>query len=291
MRKLLILATTLSSACSGLTCRGQLTEARLAGRVVDADGNGDVTRVTAYEIRVVNGNQILLARCNTTSNKEGKYECPRLPTGRFIIAASTGKRASRTPATTYFSPAATDIGDAEPIVLTAGLDAWAEIHEAPLSGVTLSGKLYPSAPEAAFTFKAVAEGLAIDSGAKVAYDGKTGTFKVDGVLPGHYVLEASWLVEDAEHRAAVPVVVSKRPITGLRVDALANVTLSGTVVSKEANTISRLSMRRVDGMIPELTVPIENGTFLFPTVPSGEYIFSSPDQSVFVDSIVTDGKS
>ena len=130
------------------------------------------------------------------------------------------------------------------------------------------------------------------TGARLRYDGSTGAFKVQGISPGHYLLEADWVVAGSEHRASVPISVAETPVQNLLVPALANVTISGRIPNMPANTqITEITLRRIDRMIPDVTTSVMDGSFQFPAVPAGEYLLQpSQDGNMYVNSLSVDGK-
>ena len=270
--------------------------ASLTGRVVDENGLPVSSTIKAYQVVVKDGWAFLFPKCSVQSNRDGQYKCSALPSGEFLVEASSGNSGSRghnssTAAATFY-PNFTDLAQAERVSLNSGGVRWADLRVTGSPGVSVTGKLVPSAPEAAFTLKAFSDGLSVDTDARLHYDGSTGAFKIRGVRPGHYLLEADWVVADSEHRASVPISVAETPVQNLLVPALANVTISGRIPNMPANIqTTGITLRRIDRMIPDVSTSVMNGSFQFPAVPAGEYLLQlSQDGDMYVNSLSVDGK-
>jgi len=270
--------------------------ASLSGRVVDEHGLAVSSKIKALQVVVKDGWAFLYPKCSVQSNSEGQYKCSALPSGKFLVQASSGSSGSKghnsnTAASTFY-PNFTDLAQAENVSLSPGGVGWADLRVTNSPGVSITGKLVPSAPEAAFTLKAFSDGLFVDTGARLRYDGLTGVFKAHGISPGHYLLEADWIVAGSEHRASVPISVAETSVQNLTVPALANVTISGRIPNMPTNTqITEIRLHRIDRMIPDVTTAVMNGVFQFPVVPAGEYLLQ-PSQvgNMYVDSLSVDGK-
>lgn len=293
---LAILGTTL--AICARTYAAEKDNATLAGRVTDADGLGVSAQVTIYQMMANDGQPYLRPRCIVKSDDEGRYACAGLPEGRFLIreravlSEMENKGEKRETALSLFYPGVPTLAEAEPITVVSGGGGWAEIRISTLSQASLSGRLIPRAPDAALTLRTTSDGLSLDTGARIEYDGATGAFKVKSLPPGHYLLEADWLVDDAEHRASIPVDLGDDPVKDLKVSALANVAISGHITNGVGfGPISKLYLRRIDAMIPVLTAIVKGNAFQFPDVPAGEYLMElRPGSNEFIASLSIDGK-
>lgn len=271
----------------------------VSGRVLDSDGNGIVAQVKAYQIQVKDGRAFLRPRCFVRSAGDGSYVCPGLPDGRYVLSESSqsskakGSDAREAVMTPIFFPGVSNLSDTEFIEVASGGATWADFHVPVASPLSVAGKLVPSASSAGFTLKADSEMFALDSGLPIQYDGKTGAFAVRGVAPGHYLLEADWLVEDSEHRAALTLDVGARSVSALRIEPLANVEIAGHLANAPSagTTINEIRLVRADGMIPDQLLPLKNGEFRSPTVPSGNYIVELNDGvDGYVQSVAMNGK-
>jgi len=293
---LAILGTTL--AICARTYAAEKDNATLAGRVTDADGLGVSAQVTVYQMMANDGQPYLRPRCIVKSDDEGRYACAGLPEGRFLIrerpvlSGTENKGGKREMTLPLFYPGVPTLAEAEPVTLISGGSGWAEIRILTLSQVSLSGRLIPRATDAALTLKTTSDGLSLDTGARIEYDAATGGFKAKSLPSGHYLLEADWLVDDAEHRASIPVDLGEDPVKDLNVNPLANVVISGHITNGVGfGAISKLYLRRIDGMIPVLTATVKGNAFQFPDVPAGEYLMElRPGSNEFIASLSIDGK-
>jgi len=83
-------------------------------------------------------------------------------------------------------------------------------------------------------------------------------------------------VDGAEQISSLAIDVDSAPLKNIRLQAIPSVVITGSVGTEETPAVSSVRLRRKDGLIPALTADIQNGTFLFPIVPAGEYSLSFP---------------
>jgi hypothetical protein len=120
-------------------------QAVISGRVVDENGlpvRG--ARVTVLQPRVVNGKRQLREwRGGTETNELGEYRLFDLPAGRYYLGFTPGQLADWDPRyNARLYPDATDVKDAQPVVVKAGEEAGGrDFRLSRQEGVTVSGHL------------------------------------------------------------------------------------------------------------------------------------------------------
>ena len=275
----------------------QTGNATVSGRVAGYNGEALTAQVNVYQSQVVDGRQYLQQRCSVTSDADGQFTCPRLPAGKFLIRAIPrflqGQKAKEgtSAAAPSFYPGVSDLSEADTISVLSGGSGWAEIRQPESTKVSVRGTVIPRAPEVAFTLKAESDGTAVDTGVRIHYAAETGLFDFQGITPGHYLLEADWLVNDFEHRAYVPFDVGESPIDNLEVTPLSSMRINGRIENVLNTEVTAISLRRADGAVPVLNAIVKNNLFQFNDVPAGKYyveLESNHDQYVF--SLSVDGK-
>lgn len=280
------------------SCALNPDNASLSGRVTDSDGDGVIAQVKIYQIVVKDGRSYLQPKSVVVSNQDGQYSSSAIPAGKYLVQENPVASKSKDGQTSTgvipasFYPGVFDLAEAETVSVASGGTGWADIRIPAVRQVTVSGKLIPSAPEAAFTLKDISDNVSIDTGVPIHYDGSTGEFEVRGLSPGHYYLEADWLVNDSEHRASVPLDIGGTSVKNLILRPLPMVEISGHVSPPAENIrISELHLRRTDGSIPVFTSTVNEGTFRFPAVPAGEYLVElDAGKNSYASSLLMDGK-
>lgn len=268
--------------------------ASIAGRITDASGNPYPSQVQVYQIIIRDGIGNVYPKCHTFTRKEGGFECPQLPAGRYIVQvlpllppSVSGTRASTSIAVSVFYSNVTDLDLANIISLKGGEQKWTDFQLFDTSAVEISGVLLNHTAQAAFTLKAESGGRSVDTGVHVRYDDKTGQFRAERVPPGHYLLTADWFINGAEQRAALPLTVADTPVHDLRLSAGSNAAIGGTLSGLPAGSnISDIRLECADGSNGDINAPVKNGAYHFHPVPAGDYILTlSPNQSLYVDSL------
>jgi len=282
-----------------LTGSAQTSRGSMAGKVFDSEGQGISANISVYQERSVDGMPYLQQRCLVVSDSSGQFSCPLVAAGRYIVRASPialnrkQQGSSGRTAVSSFYPGVPDLAEAEAIVVSPNRAGWAYMQVPSHAPLSISGTLIPSAPEAAFTLMTATDGWSTDVGVLVSYDGKTGAFKAQGLMPGSYLLEADWLVNNYEHLAFVPITLGTESIQNLQVVPLANANIVGHITSATGSSnVSQILLRRVDELRPPLRSTVKNGSFEFDDVPGGEY-FIEPvaENDEYVSSIAIDGQT
>ena len=294
MKSVFVVPALLAAHCA----MGQLPyhgDGSIAGRVTNSGGVGVPAQVTVLQMRVADGEPLLYASCVTDTNAQGQYQCTTLPAGAYLVQVkqAPSKTTDRGAGGVSFYPGVSDLAQADHVDLGSGGTSVADVRIPDVSPVSITGRLLPSAPEASFTLKAVGNDVAVDTGIPLTYQNQSGIFRAHGLTPGHYLLEADWLVDGSEHKAWVPIVVGNVEVHNLIVKPDPNVTLAGDITkSRGRGDVRNLTLQRVDGVIPDISVPVDKRHFEFPTVPSGEYIVRTEANSGwYVSSISSNNKT
>jgi hypothetical protein len=62
-----------------------LWQASISGRVFDVSGSPYPAKVQVFQIAIQEGFASLYSRCETNTNQEGVFSCPKHPGGKFIV--------------------------------------------------------------------------------------------------------------------------------------------------------------------------------------------------------------
>ncbi len=302
--RLIIILLLGSAVVTGVGSAQQAREDRssISGSVLDASGVPISAQVHAYQIAIRNGFANVFSKCNTTTNREGRFVCAKLPAGKYILQALPGGRAGSSGARqegdsaglprSVFYPGTSDLEMADTIRLRQDEAGWADIRVASAPSGSISGTLTEHAAHPALTLKAAASDVMIDTGVPLKYDGDTGQFTAQNVAAGHYVVMADWFVGGMEQRATVPVVVNNAPVDGVAISATTNVELSGQFSEMPERTqVSQVRLQRIDGSVQDASTTVKDGVFHFHPVQAGSYVLTLPaGQQAYVDSVTLDGK-
>jgi len=192
------LSITLTLTLTGAAQDMHEGRSSMSGRVLDVHSSPYPAKVQVFQISIRDGFATMRPSCMTDTDMEGKFECSKLPDGKFIVQVLPSSRAeSQTqkapdsegkaiPASIFY-PGVTDLEDAMPIFLHANEAGWADIRVAYAPAVEVTGELADRVPPASFKLKAVSEdGLILDTGIEPIYDRRTGRFSISNVPAGHY---------------------------------------------------------------------------------------------------------
>ena len=256
---------------------------------------------------------------------EGKYIVQVLPlrTPKKQIGKTKEIIAKTTPASVFY-PGVTDLQQAITISLRSKETGWADVRVTDAPAVEVTGTLFVAARNVYARLKAeAADGLTLDTGIKPRYDSSTGRVVVPDVPPGHYQLVVNWLGKGLERPAAsssesnsalenssgeqaaselrnavfrsatLRFVVDGSPTNPLLVEAAPLIDISGQIPDlPDGVTVSGMRLMSTDGVTRDRGAIMKNGSFIFRSIPEGEYNLSLlPSQSIYVDSVSTGGKS
>jgi hypothetical protein len=280
-------------------------QASISGRILNVYSSPYPAKVWVFQILIHDGFATMLPSCVTDTDLEGKFECSKLPDGKFIVEVLPSRRSKSQkqkapdsegeaiPASIFY-PGVTDIEDAMPIFLHANEAGWDDIRVAYAPTVEVTGELTDHVPPASFKLEALSEdGLVLDTGIQPTYDRRTGRFSISNVPAGHYQLTANWLTSRDIGHATLPFAVGVNPVDRLLLSSMLDVEITGRLSALPAGvTVSQVTLASTDGSIRDLSAPVKDGTFNFRSVPVGTYTLSFPSsQQVYVDAISVGGNS
>ena len=238
----------------------------ISGRVLDQDGApvGSMV-VQALRARWVRGVRLWASAGTVRTNDLGEFRIANLTAGEYLVPAfkessisSTnlsaqppGDKPEREYVATFF-PNATDAPGAVPVQVAAGTEAGGtEIRLRRTDTVRIRGKVI-SAPEGNVVVVNLSPQGVTDStvanlqGARNASSRqKDGSFELNRVVPGAYMLSASFMNGQTVFVAALPLQVGERHIEGLVLRPVAAIELAGAVVvaDKTSTQLSGLQIR------------------------------------------------
>jgi hypothetical protein len=220
------------SLIPGETLKGMtiklIKQAIVTGRVLDAEGE-PVASVQIQCLRWTmmghDGQRVLMAQSNTTTNDLGEYRIFGITPGKYIVAAQ-----GPGPSPTLFAPGVTDLDAAQALDLVPGVTRQGvDFRMQKSTAVQVSGKaaagsfvsLLPRNP-------ALAMSGTRQYSASVNQDG---SFVIPGVPPGKYVLNASSNSGPNRERQSgrVHVDVADRDVTEVSVSLRPAMTLKGHI--------------------------------------------------------------
>jgi hypothetical protein len=224
------------------------------GRVLDQFGEPATgTRVQALRSRMVQGRRRLQSVGPADqADDTGAFRLYGLPPGDYFVAASGGPvdAIKRDPPIYY--PGTPSFAEAHPVTLGVGADATADIQMMPVrnarvSGVVLNASGAPAPAMVNLHSEAVSVGPTIAAGPAAlmlhADAAPDGTFIVDSVPPGPYVLTATLFPGAGQppspgdgmfrvpETVVMPIVVTGEDVTGLTLVTRPGGTLNGRFVA------------------------------------------------------------
>jgi uncharacterized protein (DUF2141 family) len=228
----------------------------ITGRVLD-DGGEPMTGATVMALRrkAADGTgRFTPTSAYTRSDDTGAYRLFGLEPGRYYVSARLdgdrhGDDVDASPsglAPTYY-PSTPVASEAQPIDVTAGAEAAADIALVATRVTTISGEVFDAAGRPAFAgiimLRPGSDATAADSAVAVVRPGGNGAFTLSGVAPGDYTMMVRVFFDEAETMRLVssgtlegnpafsmPLSVSGTPIEDLRIVVPPLVDVSGRVV-------------------------------------------------------------
>jgi hypothetical protein len=206
----------------------------IAGRVSDENGDPLMgVTVSLLEMRFVNGRRRLVESGNRRrTNDLGRFRLFGVQPGRYVLVASAPAAGPyRMPgyAPTYY-PGAASASDAQPLTIGAADDLSSiEIRLAPGHGVRVTGTALDSRGQP-FSGRIVLAGSDRSGGlappaVEVTAQRADGTFAIDGVAPGDYVLQTVF----PGAFASAWITVADADVTGIVMTATIGSTVSGRI--------------------------------------------------------------
>lgn len=274
----------------------------ITGRVTDGDGEPvPYASVRAVASQLSDGRRIYRQVRSVGTDDQGRYRLWNITPGEYYIA--TAGRTGGTQATVsltlgegsggppafapvYF-PSAADRASATPIAIAPGQEFTADLRVRMENSYRIRGTLRGAVPYQAVQVELL-RGANDLNATRAVVNSATGRFEVREVVPGSYLLRATQGSDKAEIRGEIPVQVSRADISGVVVELVPGVKVTGVVhVPAASAPESPLGFRagRYRGVASVVLVPIEEalsdgtpnaladeqGRFAFEGVAAGRY--------------------
>jgi Carboxypeptidase regulatory-like domain len=211
----------------------------ISGRVYDSSGDSlGGLHVRVYRATIEQGMRRLKAvGLADLTDDTGAFRVYGLPPGDYYVAASLrvapiDSVVETTYAPTYF-PGTSDLSEAQRIRLGLGAEATATFQLLSLRTTRISGTVLNSAGAPANAFLNLVPqgsefGIPTGAGGVTRSDG---TFTLNDVAPGRYVLKATLRGERPDESAAVPLTVDGNELSGIALMTGRPAALRGTIVA------------------------------------------------------------
>ncbi len=216
----------------------------ISGRVYDSSGDSlGGLHVRVYRATIEQGMRRLKAvGLADLTDDTGAFRVYGLPPGDYYVAASLrvapiDSVVETTYAPTYF-PGTSDLSEAQRIRLGLGAEATATFQLLSLRTTRISGTVVNSAGAPANAFLNLVPqgsefGIPTGAGGVTRSDG---TFTLNDVAPGRYVLKATLRGEGPDESAAVPLTVDGNELSGIALMTGRPASLRGTIVADAGAT-------------------------------------------------------
>jgi len=260
--------------------------ASLSGRILDDAGHPLAAKLTAFRMTSLDGFAEAEQQCDTTADEQGRFECKRLPAGKYIVRVSTGARE-------FYYPAAAEIEAAEFISLREGELGWAQVQTHSPQLLDVSGTFPKQPAAAAFALKVRAGPWLLNLGIPVRYDGNAGQFKISQLESGDYELTERWSKGGLQHESKLAFTVENLPLKDLRIQDDQLVQISGHLSTHQGiGEIAQIILQRLDGTNRDVRATIRDDVFQFEPVPAGQYALALPSTyRAYVVAITSGGKT
>jgi hypothetical protein len=262
----------------------------IQGTINDVSGQAGSIKITAFLLRTPNGSPAFAMECQTTVDSEGRYTCPRVSPGRYILLAEPirdrGLVASQSdmPSSTFY-PGTNDIEEAELANVRSGASNVFNfsLQQRPL--FQISGRIEGKPGSAALEIYRVdsARGFELPAGQTVKFDPATGIFAVGGIAEGHYLLTGVWQLASEPHRrlepevsamGAVAITVGNNNVSDMELKPESLATLDGQLELDGERPGRSFHLRLLDVEDRQKkydTTVGQDGEFRFANLPCGRY--------------------
>jgi hypothetical protein len=114
---------------------------------------------------------------------------------------------------------------------------------------------------------------------------------VSGVPPGRYVLSATWSIAGETHHFSSSFLIGKDDIALQKLSELRFVQVQASVILPPNTQVGSLTLYRRDNSQQKVVAALKSGAFVFPPVPSGEYLIGIPvDKDLYLKFLTLGGK-
>jgi protocatechuate 3,4-dioxygenase beta subunit len=272
-------------------------EGVLSGRITDEDGASVVdATVTALRMQVRRGQRKLSEIASIQTNDLGEYRLYDLPPGRYYVRAASqeqfvkGKKRPKgsdaalvqSAYAAVFYLGTSDSKEATAVTVPPGQEVpLADITLLPTSAVSIRGHVFNAISGKPLTgccvFLGSGGGVVLDDNGPGRLAGPDGSFEIDNVVPGSFILRANAHTNGKWHEARLPIEVRDVGLDDLNLTIFPEVTIAGRV-TVEGGEIVRLSTLRVymedleSAFSGDQSTGLNaDGTFQLVGVPPGKY--------------------
>jgi len=309
--ELFILGVFLCLAIAPTSFASDPSSCLIQGNVTDVSGRADHIQIVAYLLRTPNGSPAFALECQTTADPEGHYSCARVSPGRYILLAIPGHgRGIALPQgdmlSSTFYPGTSDIEEAELVnVRSNTLNVFNfSLQQAPLFQISgrIDGK--PKSPSLTLYRLDGMRSFKLDSGKIVKYNQQTGTFTIDEVTDGHYLITGTWQLTSASPghtnsevaamgSVAVPIADGDMSDVVLKPRSLTTLDGQLEVDGERPGKSCQLQLQDIEDRQKEYrTVVSAKGDFHLTNLPSGQYRISELGiAGAYVSAVKVDGVS
>jgi hypothetical protein len=293
-------------------CLGQMPQPNpdlscsISGTVLNEDGHPILSQLVVYQLVIRYGLERAIPKCSVRSNSDGYYSCRNIEPGRYIVKASTvpaeqpsNDKTSPKPRKSYpfkFYRNATALDDATVIQVHHEEDARSDFIFNPGHTRTVSGLVSSEPSIIKLDLTLHSEEYEIGSGLPVTYDQRTGRFVVEDVPDGQYQLIGTWFSDGKDHHGSIMFSTGQPLATELRLQEDVNTKVEGIInvgtgLSKALPSTISLE-KQGDADSKRYMTKIEaNGSFSFPSVPSGDYCLALQEGfNAYIRAVSNQGK-
>jgi hypothetical protein len=303
---LLIMAAIPFLSSSQRSSASEPSRSRIEGTVNDFSGRLQRIRVTAFLLQTPDGYPVFTMACQTFTDSEGNYTCAEVPPGHYILLAypshsvnSPDLAQDDAPSPTFY-PGTANIEDAE--LVRARPNMLNVFNFSMLQGplFQISGRIDNKPGSAALALYRIdsARAFKLISDQIIKYDSTTGTFAVDGLPDGQYLLGGDLYFGSTIYGNSTP----EAPKRGSAAITVAGGNVSNAVLEPKALTTIDGQVE-IDGAIPGRSLNLElqdiedahqkyeiavspDGAFQFSNLPCGHYRISGVNlASAYVGSV------
>ena len=260
------------------------------GTVLDLDDSPVNATVTAYHLQASNGEVSSTIECTTSVDIEGRFECPHLHSGTYVIMAEVMGRnkekslpihsSARSYESSFFvlypAPAAADFSSL--LYIPPGGTTWADLRADRDSSSILSVKSAIALADTDLHVSLKIDDVAVPLNIE-GHRTSGGEFDVGGLFPGHYSIEETAAKGERLYRAEASISVTRASSIGVTLNMLHTHEVSGAVHYNGAHfnrppEVILNSLERGSGVRYVASV-FADGSFVFHDIPDGLYTVST----------------
>jgi hypothetical protein len=272
------------------------------GTVFDAQGYPQQVHVQAFLLQTDAGFPAFVNMCQVEVDEQGNYVCKNLPDGYYLLSISVdgneklSDEDSRHAPSVMFYPGTTDLQNALLVHVSADRVNEYDMSLGQANGVRVSGVIadIPHAPALTLSQVDPERCYEVQASLKIAYNEKTGSFIINGVPNGRYVLRGEWYRSIDRGRALSPergkveFEVRNDAISGLKLDPQGRKSIHGMIEVQGYTALhsATVTLTPEGGGLKKVASVNSDGTFQIEDLWSGIYdIAVSGVPGYYIDSI------